>query len=343
MVFDKPKRTPLPKIWKLPLCYAKRIVKKCTGRGGCIFFEQHYTKERQYIAQHIQPFIDEHIHRKVIRSFRRLRAKDFDALVVGSDQVWRPFYFVRLWGGKPIEEAYLSFAKGWDVKRIAYAASFGTDDWEYDEEQTLNCRRLLQAFDAVSVRETNAVKLCEEQFGVKAQHVLDPTMLLSEEDYCKLFLKENTPQSKGTLLCYVLDETEEIRKLIGDKSSSDGLVPFMVNNPLEYDESKSLEQRVKGSVEAWLRGFYDAEYVITDSFHACVFSIIFKKQFVVVGNAARGLSRLESLLKLFGLKDRLVSPNINIHDLPQIDYTRVYEEYVRVKDKSLSYLSEALI
>lgn len=181
-----------------------------------------------------------------------------------------------MWLGFPMENAYLSFTKGWPLKRISYAASFGTDKWEYNEEQTLHSREALQMFDAVSVREENGVKLCKQYFDVDALHVLDPTMLLDVNEYIELFKQKQTPKSKGNLLNYVLDETDEIESLIKKVASMKKMVPFAVNNPYEGDNTKPLNQRIKPSVEAWLRGFYDADFVITDSFHACVFSIIFK-------------------------------------------------------------------
>ena len=80
----------------------------------------------------------------------------------------------------------MDFAKEWNIKRIAYAASFGTEEWEYTEEQTRNCSTLLKKFNAVSVRESSAVKLCNEKFKVEALHVLDPTMLLEKDEYINL-------------------------------------------------------------------------------------------------------------------------------------------------------------
>lgn len=196
--------------------------------------------------------------------------------MVGSDQVWRIVYFPGLWLGQQIENAYLDFTKNWTIKRIAYAASFGTNNWEYNEEQTKNCGQLLSMFDAVSTREADGMKLCKTKFDINAQQVLDPTMLLDIEDYIALFKNANISKSKGTLLYYVLDTTEEINSLINNVAVEKHLVPFAVNNPFEHDEKKPLCQRIKPSVEAWLRGFYDAEFVVTDSFHACVFSILFK-------------------------------------------------------------------
>lgn len=342
VVFDTPNKSFLPPFWKLPLCLTKRTILKFLGRTSRIFMEHYNNKTRSIIAQKIQPFVDSHVHRKEIRSFKELNQEDYDALVVGSDQVWRIIYFPGLWLGQQIENAYLDFAKKWNIKRIAYAASFGTDNWEYNEEQTVKCGRLLKTFDAVSSRETNSVKLCKSKFGVDAQHVLDPTMLLNMEDYTSLFIKDNTPKSNGTLLNYVLDESEEINSLINKVATEKHLVSFAVNNPFENDESKTLQQRIKPSVETWLRGFYDAEFVITDSFHACVFSILFKKQFVVVGNKERGMARFESLLNMFGLENRLVDETVDVNSLQSIDYDKVYDLYRKLKEKSLMFLLDSL-
>lgn len=343
VVFDTPNKMPLPPLWKLPLSFVKRTLLKSMGRIDRIFIERYNNSVQPIITKEIQPFIDEKIHRKVFTKFSKLDACDFDAIVVGSDQVWRSIYFIPMWFGQPIEYAYLSFTKGWPLKRISYAASFGTDKWEYNEEQTQHSREALQMFDAVSVREENGVKLCKQYFEVDALHVLDPTMLLDANDYIELFKQKQTPKSKGNLLNYVLDETDEIENLIKMVASVKKMIPFAVNNPYEGDETKPLNQRIKPSVETWLRGFYDADFVITDSFHACVFSIIFKKQFIVVGNRERGMARFESLLKMFGLEERLVDEKVDINTLQSIDYDKVYNHYVQLKEKSLHFLLGNLV
>ena len=152
VVFDTPNRRFLPPLWKMPLSFTKRTILKIFGKINRVFIERHYNKTRPIIAKKIQPFIDKHINRKEIRSFYNLQSEDFDAIVVGSDQVWRVVYFPGLWLGQQIENAYLDFTKNWTIKRIAYAASFGTNNWEYNEEQTKNCGQLLSMFDAVETR-----------------------------------------------------------------------------------------------------------------------------------------------------------------------------------------------
>lgn len=342
VVFDTPNKASLPPLWKLPLCFGKRFLYKILGKGGKVFLEHYQDKVHYAITQNIQYFIDKYIHRKIIKCFRQLSQKDYDAIVVGSDQVWRSIYFYPMWLGQGIENGYLSFAKDWNIKRISYAASFGTSNWEYTEKQTQLCKQLLKKFDAVSVREANGVELCNKYFNVEALQVLDPTMLLTEKEYCKLFQIAQTPKSKGTLLNYVLDRNENIDMLIAKIALEKGLIPYAVNNPFEYDETKPVAERIKPSIETWLRGFYDAEFVVTDSFHACVFSILFKKQFIVVGNQKRGLARLESLLRMFQLEDRLVKSKENILKLSPIDYTIVYDIYEQQRQRSVDFLFELL-
>lgn len=114
---------------------------------------------------------------------------------------------------------------------------------------------------------------------------------------------KKTSNSKGNLLVYILDESEEKEKLVRLVANKK-LIPFNVNSRVE-DILALLSERIQLPVETWLRGFYDAEFIITDSFHACVFSIIFNKPFLVIGNRDRGLTRIESLLEDFDMLDRL--------------------------------------
>ena len=220
--------------------------------------------------------------------------------MVGSDQVWRPRFF-----GK-IEDAYLQFAKDWNIKRIAYAASFGTDEWEYSDKQTAICKNLVKKFDAVSVREDSGVDLCKRYLDIDSEHLLDPTMLLKKEDYIRLFENSNTPASPGTLMYYILDETPEIELLINKIAREKGLIPFRASSKVENNRAPLVE-RIQPSVEQWLRGFNDAKFVVTDSFHACVFSILFNKPFIAIRNFERGMSRLNSLFNMFEIGNTLTS------------------------------------
>ncbi len=330
--------------WKRkPFAYAKRLVKKYVLQQKHVHIREEEwwnTVAKPVISQFTQRFIDRNIHLRPIDTFSEIRPTDYDAIVVGSDQVWRSIYFKPMFETS-IENAYLGFAEGWNLKRVAYAPSFGTDNWEYTAEETVNCGRLLKLFDAVSVREQSAVAICRENFGVDALHVLDPTMLLSAADYIRLFEQEHTPKSCGNLLCYVLDATPEKQQLIETIAGEKNLIPFKVNSLVE-NRHAPVEQRVQPPIEQWLRGFHDADFVVTDSFHACAFSIIFRKQFVVYGNEGRGMARFHSLLSLFGLEDRLVYNLKQYRELPPIDYTTVEKRLVEMQYHSMSFLQSGL-
>mgnify|MGYP002136093398 CR=1 FL=1 len=330
-----------PPLWKIPLSFGKRFLFKYIVRrkNQKILLERYERKIYPLLVHDILEFISKYIKQFKVDKFIDCKGK-FDAFVCGSDQIWRYKYYPFFEGD--IANVYLKFLGDDSCKRIAYAASFGTDNWEYPAKETAECKNWIQKFDAVSVRESNGVELCKKHFDIDAIQVLDPTMLISNEEYCNIFREANTPKSKGTLLNYVLDENEEICNLIKELSIKMKLLPFALNNLFENDDTKPLEMRIKSSVETWLRGFYDAEFVITDSFHACVFSILFKKQFVVIGNRKRGMARFESLLNMFGLEDRLVSADVNVIDLPIINYDLVYDKLNVLKKNSLSFLERAL-
>ena len=342
VVFDTPKEMHLP-LWKAPLAYGKRFLEKYVmgNKGVCVFYEQKINRENPIIRQYTDAFISKYIHTKTIKNFSEFHGKYFDCIIVGSDQVWRPMYFTYLFS-TDMDNAYLAFADKWNIKRVAYAPSFGTDEWEYTPKQTERCGELLRKFDGISVRESSGVGLCKEHFGVQAEHVLDPTMLLAKEDYIKLFTDAKAPKSKGTLLCYVLDETPEKQALVKRIANERNLVPFRVNNSKVENHSAPLNERIQPPVEKWLRGFYDAEFVVTDSFHACVFSILFEKQFVVVGNEKRGMSRFNSLLKMFGLENRLFINDDSLANLSDIDYSLVSRQFVVKKQTAVAFLNKTL-
>ena len=259
----------------------------------------------------------------------------YDAYVVGSDQVWRPSY-------NPFMKAmFLSFAEREDVKRIAYAASFGTSDWEFSSALTEECARLAKKFNLITLREKSGVDLCREHLDVEATWVLDPTMLLNSVDYEKVVLAENEPKSGGTLFHYILDPSDEKTALIEQVAEKSGLQPFTVmpkcqaENRTKWDVKHRIEDCVFPSVTLWLRGFMDAEMVIVDSFHGAVFSIIFNKPFWVIGNKKRGNARFESLLGLFGLEDRMITPGDAVDWNKTIDWEWVNEVKEREKVRSL--------
>lgn len=316
----------------------KRVVKKILGRTTTIFWEKYSFENYPIVSQNINKFINQYLSRIVVNSPLELKETDFDAIVVGSDQIWRPKYY------SEICNAFLDFAKDWKhLRRIAYAPSFGTDRWVYTEEQTKQIAELLHMFDAISVREESGIDLCQRHLGVKAILVLDPTMLLSKEDYCNLINKSDTEAPSGGLLKYILDESDQLTELLSFISNEKQIDAFSVKAKSFLEGSKA-QDCICPSIETWLRGFRDAKFVVTDSFHACVFSMIFNKPFCVVGNKSRGLARFNSLLKMFNQDFRMVDSLLEyqerailINQSPNIDF-----EKLLIKKESLEFLRKAL-
>lgn len=326
--------------WKYPLQIIKRCINRfILGYDNSIFGELRWNKNQAIIERNTQKFITNHIHTHQIRQISDIKEKDFDAIAVGSDQIWRPKYYRLHY--KNIEDAFLFFAKNWNVKRISYAASFGTDAWEYNEAETKKCAELLQKFDAVSVREKSGVGLCENYLGRKdVQWVLDPTMLLNREDYERL-IPQNV-KAPGNLMCYVLDANDEINNLIAKIANENDLKVFQAASDVD-NVTLPIERRVQPPVESWLAGFRDAKLVITDSFHACVFSILFHKPFVVLGNKNRGYSRFESLLKRFGLENRLIENASQFKDSMLNPLSEeVYKKLDDFRSTSTDFIAKAL-
>lgn len=310
--------------------YGVRIIKKYLLRKKDVSVRSEYNFNQSKILKlhNTYSFVDKYLHLRTIDSFDDVKDNEFDAFVVGSDQVWRPRYFEGQYQSV-ICNAFLAFAENWNVKRIAYAPSFGVDTNEYSETQLSECSNLLKKFDAVSVREQSGVELCKDYFGVSAIQLCDPTMLLTKADYLKL-IDSNVPKSKGNLLVYCLDKSDELDKIVSFISESKGLSPFYTNEDSDG---------VKPPVESWIKAFDDAEFVVTDSFHACVFSLIFRKSFIVTGNKNRGMSRFESLLSDFGMKERLVTDYSQLsNDLIDLPLGDLDEKFERLREKALTFL-----
>lgn len=330
-----------PPLWKMPLSFGKRFLFKYIVRrkNQKILLERYERKIYPLLVHDILEFISKYIKQFKVDKFIDCKGK-FDAFVCGSDQIWRYKYYLFFEGD--IANVYLKFLGDDSCKRIAYAASFGTDNWEYPAKETAECKNWIQKFDAVSVREETGVKLCSTYYDIKVKHVLDPTMLLSKDDYVDLIEKSDVPKSTGNLFCYILDNTDEKMNVVKNIEKQRHLSSFFMNGDCG-NWTEDLEKRIQPPVESWLRAFYDSEFIVTDSFHACVFSILFHKQFLVIGNKERGLARIYSLLSMFGLEDRLTSDTgLDINRMKTIDYDRVDEILAKHREESRTFLIQAL-
>jgi hypothetical protein len=263
------------------------------------------------------------------------KKEKFDAVIVGSDQVWRKAYI----NDKYYKSYFLDFIDNKKTKKIAYAASFGKDYWE-GKSDIEEISSLLKEFYAISTRESSGVEICRNTFGFNdAKHVLDPTLLMNKEFYMNEIISKYDVSSitKGGLTTYVLDEAYEKAEVIGYAKSA--LDIKEVNHLKGFKHSGSTY-----TIPQWLASFAYADFVVTDSFHGMLFSILFEKNFLVIGNEGRGMERFTSLLSLLGLKDKLVLAHQDLKNinLDNINYDVVNKILDEQRKKSVDFLKNNL-
>lgn len=301
-------------------------------------------KREIYIRRYITRFLYEHF--KLCQLSVYQEDDNIEGIVVGSDQIWRPLYF------PTISLAYLSFTKDWNnIRRVAYACSFGTDTPEYNTKQIAECGALISQFDAVSVREESMIPLIQQKFGWQCtpQFVLDPTLLLSADEWRELCAKypvsTQTSDRDKKLFTYLLDSTPEKKEITSFIARELSTIPY-TQTDLPPENDNKWNKNDYAPVESWLHAFNQASYVLTDSFHGCVFSILFNKPFVVICNQERGAARFHSLLKLFKLTDRLLSTidSDSIRKLIKqpINWETVNQIIIEKRQESLEFLKKSL-
>ncbi|MBT3042066.1 MAG: polysaccharide pyruvyl transferase family protein [Candidatus Thiodiazotropha sp. (ex Codakia orbicularis)] len=318
--------------------FIRAVQRYLLGRSVSVWVWPTNSNNRK-VTRHLRRFVEENIKTtsKINNSpqLSLLKEYHFDAYVVGSDQVWRPEYSPNLL------HYFLDFlSDDTMVKRISYAASFGVEDWEFTPEETVVCAGLAQKFDAISVREDSAIELCRKYLELPAVHVLDPTMLLDKDDYIALVNEDDIPEFNAEIISYVLDATPEKKHIINAISEVIGVNACFVNNAISR-----YHDNVFPPVTQWIRGYMDTDFVITDSFHGTVFSIIFNRPFIAIGNEERGLTRFVSLLKMFDLENRLLhsADQITAELINEkIDWDRVNSILSQKRQEALVFLTGSL-
>ncbi|MBR1948464.1 MAG: polysaccharide pyruvyl transferase family protein, partial [Alphaproteobacteria bacterium] len=254
-----------------------------------------------------------------------------DTFIVGSDQVWRHQYFWNI--GANIFQ--LNFANS-DKKKIAYAASFGTDHFEGNFNDTQLTKYYIQQFDHISVREEDAVDICKNTFDAKADHVLDPVFLADIKAWDTII--NNAPiQNNEFIASYVLDKSKNSTDILNS-------VKKLFANIKNID-MRDGQRSEKSSVEDWIYAVKNCKFFITDSFHGACFAIIFNKPFICIINKDRGFSRFKSLFTTFCLKERFIeanTPDIENIIKKKIDWNKVNEIIKNEAEKSKKWLNDAL-
>jgi hypothetical protein len=254
-----------------------------------------------------------------------------DCLVFGSDQVWNP---------QITKDNYHLYFGSWvkpEALKIAYAASFGLSTWDFPQ-YTETVKQELNKFNAVGVRESAGVTMCSDIFNVHSEQVVDPTLLLT--DYRQVFSKRKKTNS---LVCYIFGKDQEKLQKIRQIGSKCNLKPILLN---DMRFRKGIKSVPFPKVATWLSYIEASEFVLTDSFHCMVFSILFNKKFIAIPAIPERAGRMKSLLSDLGLASRFFNTIDESYQsdiiLEDIDYEKVNERVKSLRGQSLDFLKTAL-
>ena len=273
-------------------------------------------------------FIRNHTNLVIVNNFSEIKKKKYDILMVNSDQTWRKKYLNIYY-----DFAFLCFAKNWNIYKFIYGASLGSSKWKLNKKDEEIAKKCLKTVKNISVREIGAVKRIQIHLGLKVKFVLDPTLLLDVKYYLNLIndYKDIYYANKSYILTYLFSEEKEILEFIKNSAIKLNYTIFRV------------KQYHKNSIKKFLYGIYNCRAVITNSYHATIFSIIFKKPFISFIYENSNNDRFDSLKEIFKINKRIIKynniPNINLLQAP----LNIDEHLMNsLKIKSINYLKENL-
>ena len=274
-------------------------------------------------------FLKKYTNCRIIKTnFSEINQKEYDYLMVNSDQTWRKFSKIHFY-----DIGFLKFAKNWNIPKFVYRASLGYSDWRLTKQDDYIAKDLLKNFTGISIREKGSVDLVKIHFGIKPIYVIDPTLLIDKYYYLKIIriFKYKKEYNGLYIFTYILKKEKKILNFI------------------EYS-SKNLKYKIynvklgeKNSIEKFIYGIKNSKAVITNSYHGTLFSIIFNKPFIsfISKNSAR--ERFYSLQKTLDIKDRILEnnkvQNIGLLITPlNINQTLINS----LKNKSINFLKKNL-
>lgn len=268
---------------------------------------------------------------------RNGKLTDFDCYIVGSDQVWNALKV----GNQDI--FMLDFFK--DGKRLSYAASFGMT--KIPNEMFADYKRRIAHFDSLLIREQEGVDLCKSLGRDDAELVLDPTLLLKREEYAQII--EEEPLVKGKfILVYSLNQSYKIYNEAYRLSKKEGCKMIVLKRsicPPDIEKYDNALELYAVSPEGFLWLIRNAECVVTNSYHALIFSINFNTPYYLyLDNADEENSRMISISKLLGLNDLIFWETEHLpKTIMQIDFSNVNKRINEERNRCITLLTNALV
>ena len=265
---------------------------------------------------------------KVYTNEKQLEKLNIDYWICGSDQIWNT-------------ELTIGFNKGFFLdfktkgKKISYAVSMGKN--ELPKEQEEDFKNSINKLDNISVREEILQKYAQKFTDKKVEKVLDPTLLLEEKDYEDLIQKNNYGEY---ILIYALVPDERLTK-VANKMAKERNIKLIELNDKKI-QNYFCEQVSEAGPSEFLTLIKNAKAVITNSYHGTIFSIIFQKEFYTINRKSNNNSRMENILKIVDMEDRLISEIEEIQNIGVQDYKKAFDRLKKEKENSIKFLKEAL-
>lgn len=265
-----------------------------------------------------------------------------DVFITGSDQIWNPSHFSR--------EYLLNFVPQ-NKKKIAYSSSFGVKDISGYYYAKIY-KKFLSRFNYIGVRENDGVNIVKKLTNKEARVVLDPTMLLEKEEWQELIKKavisNIMKENKDYILCYFVGNKvnywESVDKIKKQLNKNIVIIPY---NADSYEKQAFINIATGPNEFLWL--IKNCSFLCTDSFHATVFANIFNKNYCVFKrfkdtDRASQNSRLETLLDMFNLKERLIDVEDNLDNIikQDINWNNVNEILNKKRKESVDFLINAI-
>lgn len=323
----------------------KKAIEKYCGKE-CVTIKHWQHKEnisfpvriKKIVKRFVKP--DSKLFDSRVRKFKDFSAEyleevEFDSssvksLVVGSDQVWNPLAM------SPEQYAFFFLSEFRNVKKVSYAASIAVPSLKNEYAEIM--REESKKFDSVSVREEEGSRLMLDVTGIKPEVVLDPTMLLEKTEWMDSLGIELQETKK--IFKYVLGENiKEVEELTRKLCYEYGL---------SVEEYHSLAGGQKHNYDKspidFVRDIANARLVVTDSFHAAVFAIIFNTPFIIAERVdeVKMSSRIDTLLRMTGLEERRLENIKNINKIFDVDFTDAEKSINKMKKSSLKFLTNAI-
>lgn len=263
---------------------------------------------------------------------------DYDIFVTGSDQVWNPG------AQSSIEPYFLTFAPD-SARKISFAASFGVSEIEPNLRERY--KEYLSRYDFISVREQNACDMVKQLVGKDAECVLDPTLLLTKDEWMKVARQyDNVPERY--VLVYTLFESPAIFSLAKKVAKENGISVLRITKRAYFvSHIEGISNISDAGPAEFVSIIAGADYVVTDSFHGTAFSINFGIPFLaIVSSKNNNNSRMESLLKVVGLSGRMVYEEKEVSSLiynDNIDFKEIESHIKKARVTSMNFLNKALL